>query len=764
MGDGRNRQRFLGMAAAGLYVWLWLSCAASAQQPAVQDSRPEESSVRLVPLKTTVVVTATREEVDLVKAPASISVITSTDFERRNILLLDQALNLTEGMNVFRRDTTDGMGGVGMRGFAGRGSSQIRTLVLLDGQPINEGYEGSVNWAVIPVDEVDRVEVVRGPFSSLYGGSAMGGVVNVLTRPIDRTRADFSARYGSMDTVQYSGQLSKRFFERLGLGVAYNRLQVGGFASQETVVTGTNAVSGTPVTGAIPVLTPTGGQAYIVGIRGADWTNLHTWRTRAEYSWSSRSALYLQWIHHNNDRGSDGYETYLRNAAGTPVDEGSYLVIGWGLQRITVHPRQFLAGGGGLRARVYTVRFLRSLSSANSLQLSAGLLDTPSDFSTALGSTARAGSGSGTVADRRGRGWYGNGLFSSRLGGRHSVSVGAETRRDTSRSNEWLLPDWTVVSDRSQLTAITQGKSLTAGIYAQDQISVHDRLSVVLGGRYDYWRTWNGMTDRFTAPTPLEPYPARSCGSATGRAAAVWQAPGGLALRASIGAAFRSPSIFELYRASTVLNIQLVPNPDLKPESMTSWEFGARKSAGSGFLLEGTYYENRVRDLIYRTRDLAADPGGRIRPLTNAGQSRIRGVEAVIGARLFRWLSWRSNYTLQDAVITENPSLPDTVGKRVPFVPKNMTATTLTASASRWTAFLAGRYSGGMFAADINNDTTRGVPQSYDPFFLLEASLGCRFNQHLQLQVIGENLLDRSYYIFKRMPGRSGYVSLRITL
>jgi iron complex outermembrane receptor protein len=734
-----------------------------ADQPPPEKPKPSEPDDPFM-VKTTVVVTATRDEVEIAKSPAATSVVTSSDFDRRNILLLDQSLSLTEGVNVFRRDSTDGMGGIGMRGFAGRGSAQIRTLVLVDGQPINEGYEGSVNWGMIPVGEVDRVEVARGPFSSLYGGSAMGGVVNVLTRPIDSTKADFSARYGSLDTLNYSAHVSKRFFDRLGLGLAYNRLQVGGFPSQYILVSGTAATTGTPATGAIRWLTPTGGQTLQVGMRGADWANMHTWRSRAEYSWSDKTALYFQWIHHRNDRGSDGYETYLRDASGAPVDEGTYLVDGWGPQRITVRPSSYLSGQGGLRTRVYNLRFLKSIASSGSLQLSAGLLDTPSDFSVTLANTATASGGNGTVADRRGRGWYGNALFATRVAAKHQISAGSELRRDSSRSNEWLLPNWTIIDQRSRLTAITQGKSLTTGFYGQDQIAITDRLNVVVSGRYDYWRTWDGMTDRFTSSTPLIPFSARSKGSLTGKAAAVYQAPGDLTLRASVGTAFRNPSIFELYRASTVLTIQLVPNPDLKPEYLTSWEVGVRKPLGSRFSVEGTYYENRVDNLIYRTRDLQADPSGRVRPLTNAGQSRTRGVEATAEARIFRWLSWRSNYTLQNHVITSNPGLPDTVGKQIPFVPEHMTASTLTASGSKWTAFLAGRYSGAMFAADTNNDTTRGVPQSYDPFFLLEASFGYRLNRHVQFQVNGENLLDRRYFIYKRMPGRTAYAALRFTL
>jgi iron complex outermembrane receptor protein len=271
------------------------------------------------------------------------------------------------------------------------------------------------------------------------------------------------------------------------------------------------------------------------------------------------------------------------------------------------------------------------------------------------------------------------------------------------------------------------------------------------------------MTDRFTTTT-MTPYAARSKGSFSGKVAAVYQAPGDITLRASVGTAFRNPSIFELYRASTVLTIQLVPNPDLKPEYLTSWEVGARKQFGRRFHVEGIYFENRVDDLIYRSRDLVADPSGRIRPLLNAGNSRTRGFEASAQAQLLSWLVWRANYTLSDSIITANPGLPDTVGKQVPYVPRHMASSTLAASGAKWFASLGGRYMSALFSTDINNDTTHGVPQAYDQFFVMEGGLGYRLHRHVSLQVNAENLLDRHYWIYTRVPGRTAYASLRFTL
>jgi outer membrane receptor protein involved in Fe transport len=93
-----------------------------------------------------------------------------------------------------------------------------------------------------------------------------------------------------------------------------------------------------------------------------------------------------------------------------------------------------------------------------------------------------------------------------------------------------------------------------------------------------------------------------------------------------------------------------------------------------------------------------------------------------------------------------------------------MASSSLSASGSKWFASLSGRYTSALFSTDVNNDTTRGVPQAYDPAFLMEAGLGYQVQRHLHLQVNVDNLLGRQYFIYTRVPGRTAYVSMRFSL
>ena len=96
-----------------------------------------------------------------------------------------------------------------MRGLSG--NEQARTLVLIDGVPVNKADGGSVNWNLISTGDVERIEVVKGPGSALYGGNAMGGVINVVNRrPSKKLEGNASIDYGTYNTQGVKARLAGR--------------------------------------------------------------------------------------------------------------------------------------------------------------------------------------------------------------------------------------------------------------------------------------------------------------------------------------------------------------------------------------------------------------------------------------------------------------------------------------------------------------------------------------------------------------------------
>lgn len=736
---------------------------APAGQSAPKDPRTEEEPLRI---EDRVEVTATRGSIDTDMSPASSAVVLRDELERRDVTSVDQALTPVEGVYAYRqRGLADNEAGVGMRGFSGRGGGQSRVLILLDGQPLNNSYTGAVNWTAVPLGEVDRVEVVRGPFSSLYGGNAMGGVVNILTRPIERRSAELYTQVGTHNTWTYSLRGGTRLFERLGVGFSYEGQRTGGYPAQEVLrpATDSTAAGGIPVAGPARYLTRTGTVNYGVGLRGDNHYERYGLRARTEYTFGPQTFGSFQFVRQANDYGWGPYTTWIRTADGQSLDSGAVVFQDEGVgKRLTVAPSNYLGVVGGGSSNLYQTQLLRSTTSRGQWRFQGGVLDAPLDRSSSPGTTATLDGGPGTFTGQSNRGVFVNGQWSTALGSTHGITVGSDLRHDQAAITVFPTTDYLAIGSASPRDTFSSGKAVTTAAYAQDQVAFSDNLQLTLGARLDYWRTYGGESQP-AANLGTVPFDSRADRGLTGKVALVYRVAPGSVLRTSVGTSFRSPSVFDLYRDLRLSSGQLLlGNPALEPERLTSWEGGLRQDLGGAVSIEAAYYENRVRDLIQRSIDLIADPTGLTSRHVNAGQARTRGVELGVTLRPSPWLTAKPTYTFTDAEIVRNDAAPATVGKQPTFVPRHVAAGTITAIVPRLTVTGTGRYESAVFALDTNTDTTKGVPGSYDEFFEVDLAANLELTGRLTVHVAAENLFDRRHYLFYRNPGRLVMGGLRL--
>lgn len=157
-----------------------------------------------------VVVTATKTKRALKEVPARISVVNSKTIALSPAMQLDDILRFVPGVNVNRSAGIYAQRPmVTLRGLSG--DEQARTLVLLNGIPINTSDEGGVNWNRINPNDIERVEVFKGPGSSLYGNNALGGVINLITRKPNKPQELFAAvSYGTFNTIRQDLNIGMR--------------------------------------------------------------------------------------------------------------------------------------------------------------------------------------------------------------------------------------------------------------------------------------------------------------------------------------------------------------------------------------------------------------------------------------------------------------------------------------------------------------------------------------------------------------------------
>ena len=148
----------------------------------IQSGESFTKNFGLMPLKiemSPVVITATRTKRVVEDVPARMAVIGRSEIENYPANDVDDALKsisnvfVNRSWGIFSKNTS-----VTMRGLDGTS----RTLVLLDGIPLNKVSGGQIQWALIRPEDVENIEVLKGPGSALYGMNAMGGVINVITR------------------------------------------------------------------------------------------------------------------------------------------------------------------------------------------------------------------------------------------------------------------------------------------------------------------------------------------------------------------------------------------------------------------------------------------------------------------------------------------------------------------------------------------------------------------------------------------------------
>lgn len=168
-----------------------------------------------------VVVTANRVEQPVSDVIGSVTVITREEIERRQVQSLPDLLRGEAGIDVTNNGGLGKLSSVFMRG-----ANPSQTLFLVNGQRLGSATAGTTTIEFIPIDQIERVEIVRGPRSSLYGSDAMGGVIQIFTRQPDGVAASVS--YGSYNTQDYSAGFG---FNAAGLRVSVNGdyLQSKGF-------------------------------------------------------------------------------------------------------------------------------------------------------------------------------------------------------------------------------------------------------------------------------------------------------------------------------------------------------------------------------------------------------------------------------------------------------------------------------------------------------------------------------------------------------
>ncbi|MBW1972077.1 MAG: TonB-dependent receptor [Deltaproteobacteria bacterium] len=609
-----------------------------------------------------IVVTATRTESTLKDIPASITVISREDIKRSPAQTVDQLLALEVGIDVRRpRGLTEGAPSVTMRGVGGSRAAQGRILVLVDGVPINNLYSGEPNWNSIPLEDVERIEIIRGAYSSLYGSNAMGGVINIITRKPKKTfEGSLDLNYGNMNT----------YFPRLSMGGkkgAVNYFLTAHFLH-------TDGYKAVPVSKRKPY-----------DIKREAEEQCYTGKISWFPTINNEISLFLS---HFYDYRNFGRKYYYQN------NENNHI---------------------NLTYRHDEKRFIVKAGAYFHDDESKYHYDKSPDYDSVK-----------YVSNIPKQDWGGTLQGSIFVTNWNSLTLGVDYRQGKVDAKDNYRISSRIVE--------CKGKQETIALFVHDEIKLFENKFIMnLGCRFDWVKNFDGYSYDSDSPPEIR-YKDNEWSAISPRVALLYHANDKISLYGSFGKSFRAPTLYDLYRTWTYGSTTYASNPELDPETVISYEIGAKYNLKNKFVTSLSYYWMDAEDFIY---SVTVDSD--LKKKQNIAKVRMQGIELVQKYRISSRWSCFGNLTYSLSEIKDYPANKELEGNSLAYMPKLKYGVGLSFDDPKLFSFyITGRYIDEVYTNDTN---TKKLKQYFVVDFKAKKALG----KYITLYVEGLNLFDKRY-------------------
>lgn len=614
-----------------LFVFAFFAIRAFPQTPTPTPTVREE-----------VVVTANRTETRLEETPASVVSLSKEEIKTNASPVIDDVLRQTVGFSLFRRSNSRNANpttqGASFRGIGSSGAS--RSLILLEGVPLNDPFGGWILWNRIPTVAIERVEVLRGGASSLYGSAALSGTINVIPRKSSE-KFNFSAEVfgGTQKTI--SGTTFFGFKQKdWTLDFVASNFQTKGYKIIDEVQRGS--------------------VDQFVGSKNSNF--------------SGRIARNIKTLG----------EIFLK-----PSYFGEVRSNGTGLQTNRTHLRQLVLGGetdfsnsqsairnsqfrwlfyGG--TQVYDQIFSTVAADRNSESLNR-IQQVPSQnfgFSSQFSTTFR----------------------------NQTFLVGFEAKEVRGASNEIAF-----ANNRATSLVGAGGRERSFSVYFQDFAKI-GKFVLVGNLRFDAWqnlRALNSTRTISTNQTVTNNFPNRNENAFSPQLSLLYQLPKNFSLFASVSRSFRAPSLNELYRAFRVGNVLTLANENLKAEQATNFETGLSYSR-KNIYLRGNFFWTSVSNPVSNVT-LSQTPSLITRQRQNVGKTRSSGFELESETQVKDFV-FSVGYLLADSRVIVFPANRNLENLRTPQVSQHQVTFQTRYAHESWSFALQGRAASKQFDDDLN--------------------------------------------------------------
>lgn len=552
----------------------------------------------------TMVVTATRTAMTVKETPSTVEIVDSKKLEQTQAKTLHDALKGALGVNVF--NDFQGRSNVSIRGSESR-----HVLIMVDGKRLGgeAAYNSANAWDVdrIRMEDVERVEIIRGPAGALYGSDAMGGVINVITKTPDKTTADINYEYGWYEDGKGAGYKGNLYLQgaegnysyKINAGLNKNRPYLDPKGSGDSM----------NFYGKQQPLSLNVGYKFDNGNElSVDFSKIKEDNQKSTTSttvmkpgkvWQDK----VQTIYNDNKRtdyaitykGSDDKQDWMIRAYKSVFDKN---------YKNQNNARMTMMG--------HTGKWTLQDPKVDTVKRTLSVIEGKDTFN---------------------------------LSDKNKLTAGFEYRKDQSEGTRLKKPS-TSLNGADAHAAFDKADINYLAAYVQDEFRPDEKWLIIPSVRFDH-------SDQFS-------------NKLTSNLAATYNAADDVRIKAVVGQGYKTPTVndlyifWEMYAANPGGKGQFyVGNPDLKPEKSLSYELSVEKDWGDRSTVHLGVFRSEVKDLIstYWTGKLTDDDpdlypgvkGDMIMAYKNIPEATLQGVELYGSHRLGKNIYLNAGYTFLDA-------------------------------------------------------------------------------------------------------------------
>ena len=729
----------------------------------------------------------------IIKFPATVETYDKKQIEESiNAATPAQTLKYLPSIQVRERSIGDPNGIIASRTIGAISSAQ--SMLYMDGillsNLLGNSFSFPPRWGMVSPEEIQNISMMYGPFSSIYAGNSLGGVINIQTRMPEKFESHAGVQgfhqsfklygtdqtsIGNHQTASFGNKINDLSFW-FGVNRLENRGQPLDFSVSNRSTT--NAGAGTLITGAYQDISEKNANRVVFGatnITDSTQTNI---KFKATYDLANQTKLNYMIGIWDLDSKTD-VQSYIKDSNGNPIYYGD---VNFNDKKYTIAaknnvPAMNPAKGEALHI-MQALDFKSDTKGFYDWQLTLSNynyskdLSNSSDLATAGQVNPYTQTTVGKLTDQNGTGWT---ILDARGTLRpkdHTIDIGYHIDGYQLRATTNFTSDW-MVNQKGALNTASNGNTQTQALYIQDKWQLSPLWSLTLGGREEYWKAYEGSNYNSASTPILTNYSDKSDAKFSPKASLNYEPVPAWGFRAAFGKAYRFPTVNELYQqlTSTTGNNAIQNNPNLKPEEIFSAELTAERRFLNGLVRVSFFNEHKYDALLSQTTTVnvatncpSAGATQQCTYIQNVDHIRTYGAElSTQWQNLFiSGLDLNANATLTDGKVLQDTLTPANTGKNAPRLPKQLYKAVATYHVdNNLTLSLAGRYSGRQYINLDNSDTNPETYKAASQFLFVDAKANYKFKDRWTASLGVDNIFNDQAYVSHPYPQRTGYAQIK---